>query len=292
LSCFGSCKVISFSSEDEDYPATQLNTISPNTRGWQSCRFPSYPQELGFQILDGEAPIAQLQLLSHQSKIATKIEMFIGRGATYKTANFVRLGYMSLDSNERSSFQARELKTIYIDNIPGSYIRLIISENHVNKLNIYNQVGIIAVSILGPTEDSLAAPKVSKYQPGAKHGPATNYNDLSIDLNLDPQTAGKLRQLAEAKTRAVDAEDYLTAKQIKVVEQELKAMGSKLAQMDMAKADAVAAEDYDLAKEIKDETDHLRREIEQKVGFVPFACNTDTSSPACYFWCFCADHRS
>jgi centrosomal protein CEP104 len=255
--------VVSFSSEDDDYPASQLNTISPNTRGWQSARFDKYPQELGFQLVDGEAVISQLQLLSHQSKIATKIEMFIGQGSSYKAAHFVRLGYMSLDSNERSSFQARELKTIYIDNIPGSFIKLIINENHVNKLNIYSQVGIIAVSLLGTTEEALAAPKASRFQP-APAG-VNSYNDLSIDLNLDPQTAGKLRQLSEAKARAVEAEDYLTAKQIKVVEHELKALGSKLAQMDMAKADAVAAEDYDLAKEIKDETDQLRREIEHKV---------------------------
>lgn len=46
---------------------------------------------------------------------------------------------------------------------------------------------------------------------------------------------------------------------------ELKAQGSRLAQMDMAKSDAVMAEDYDLAKEIKDESDQLRREIEDQV---------------------------
>lgn len=255
--------MVSYSSEDDDYPANQLNTISPNTRGWQSSRFCTYPQELGFQLIDGEVPISQLQLLSHQSKISKKIEMFIGHGSSYKTATFTRLGYMSLDSNERSMFQARELKTIYIDNIVGSFIKLIISENHLNKQNIYAQVGIIAVSLLGPSEETHDSPGAgSKFQGKAA---INNYNDLSIDLNLDPQTAGKLRQLSDAKARAVDAEDYLTAKRIKLVEHELKALGSKLAQMDMAKSDAVAAEDYDLAKEIKDETDQLRREIEDKV---------------------------
>ena len=84
-------------------------------------------------------------------------------------------------------------------------------------------------------------------------------------MNLDPQTAAKLRQLAEAKAHAIDKEDYLTAKQIKSVEQELKTLGSKLAQLDMAKSEAVAVEDYDLAKEIKDESDELRGQIEQKI---------------------------
>ena len=99
-----------------------------------------------------------------------------------------------------------------------------------------------------------AAPKASKFQPGHKGGPqiANPYNDLSIDMNLDPQTANKLRQLSDAKAQAVASEDYLTAKQIKNVEQELKTLGSKLAQLDMAKSDAVMAEDYDLAKQIED----------------------------------------
>lgn len=88
-------------------------------------------------------------------------------------------------------------------------------------------------------------------------------------MNLDPQTAAKVRQLAEAKTRAIDREDYLTAKQIKIVEQELKALGSKLAQLDMAKSEAVAVEDYDLAKEIKDECDEVRAQIEEKVSIPP-----------------------
>jgi len=63
----------------------------------------------------------------------------------------------------------------------------------------------------------------------------------------------------------VATEDYLTAKQIKVVEGDLKALGSRLAQLDLAKRQAVGAEDYDRAKEIKDETDELRGEIERRI---------------------------
>lgn len=263
-----SFKVIFASSEDPDYPASQLNEVNPNTKGWLSTRFCSFPQELGFELLDGESKITQIQLLSHQNKISSKIEIFIGKGATYETASFKRLGYMSLDSNERSNYQARELKTVFIDHI-GSFLRLVINENHKNKHNTFNQVGIVAVSLLGsPMSDgesksSLVSPRLVS---GAQRTQSKNpYNDLTVDINLDPQTANKLRQLADAKSRAIQNEDYLTAKQIKNVEQELKTLGSRLAQLDMAKAEAVAAEDYDLAKDIKDECDSLRHEIEEKV---------------------------
>jgi len=268
-------KVVSFSSEDADYPANQLNTVSPSTRGWQSVRFCPYPQELGFELIGGKVQISQIQLLSHQSKISSKIEIFVGQGNSYRTANFRRLGYLSLDSNERSSFQARELKTVFIDHV-GSFIKLLINENHINKQNIYNQVGIIAVSLMGIEDgpgsmmQQAGGPRGAasgfKGGPGAGGGgPANPYNDLSIDMNLDPQTANKLRQLSDAKSRAIETEDYMTAKQIKHVEQDLKSMGSRLAQLDMAKSDAVMAEDYDLAKEIKDESDKLRVEIEDKI---------------------------
>ena len=90
-------------------------------------------------------------------------------------------------------------------------------------------------------------------------------NDLSIDMGLDPQTAEKLRKLGDAKKRAVEIEDYMTAKQIKGVESDLLRLGSKLTQLETSKRRAVADEDYDRAKEIKDAMDSLRTEIEDKV---------------------------
>ena len=70
-------KVVQSSGEDPDYPADALNEHGPSSKGWQTPRFCIYPQEL---ILEFLAPdmvrIQQLQLLSHQSKIASAIESF------------------------------------------------------------------------------------------------------------------------------------------------------------------------------------------------------------------------
>ncbi len=247
--------------------------MNPNTKGWQSARFCSFPQELGFELLDGIVKVNQIQILSHQSKISAKLEIFVGMGDSYETAEFKRLGYLSLDNNERSSFKARELKTVFVDHI-GQYIKVLANENHVNKLNTYNQVGIIALSLMGQVEESPDYERKPTFAAGEDYsrGPDRSkfsnnqYNDLSMDMSLDPQTADKLRQLADAKGKAIADEDYATAKAIKVVEQDLKTMGSKLAQLDMAKAEAVRSEDYDLAKDIKDECDMLRGEIQDKVS--------------------------
>jgi centrosomal protein CEP104 len=210
--------------------------------------------------------VTQIQVLSHQCKIPTKIEIFIGQGSNYNTATFKRLGFLSLDNNERSSFEARELKTVYIDHT-GNFIRFLVHRCFINKFNNFMQVGIVAVNFLGDEDPSaVAGRKLSpRSHQMAKGSKANSLSDLSVDLNLDKGTASKLRLLSEAKSKAVAEEDYYTAKQIKLVEGELRELGARLAQLDIAKRQAVADEDYDRAAALKEETDSLRQDIEDKV---------------------------
>ena len=95
------------SSEDEEYPARELNAHSPNTQGWQSAKMCDYPQEIVVQF-DGLVKLSALQILSNESRIAQKIELYVGtcdnalEAPALQNASFRRLGYLSLDSNERS----------------------------------------------------------------------------------------------------------------------------------------------------------------------------------------------
>jgi centrosomal protein CEP104 len=271
--------VVYFSSEDDEYPASELNAHSPQTRGWQTFRYCEYPQELGFEFDNGVAKISQLQILSHQSKIATKIEIFVGNGTDYHSARFKRLGYLSLDNNERSGYQARELKTVYVE-AEARFVKLVVHQCFLNKYNMFNQVGVIAVNFLG-TENPSAPKHVSPARGGAvtqKGGSDKGgAGDISLDLNLDPQTAKKLRMLEEAKHAAVEREDYATAKQIKLLEKDIKSLGAELAQLDIAKQQAVKSEDYDRAMMLKKETDGLRAEIEEKVRNIRIPGITDTA---------------
>lgn len=83
-------------------------------RGWHLCTsrpdlvVESSPQSSCAQIglaLARPARLTQVQLLSHQSKIATRIELFVGEGASYSTAAWNRLGYLSLADNSQSDYQ-------------------------------------------------------------------------------------------------------------------------------------------------------------------------------------------
>ena len=221
-------------------------------------------------------------------KISSKIELFVGSGGRdYYTSGFQRLGYLSLDTNERSNYQARELKTVYID-VKGKYIKLIVHKNHPNKLNVYNQVGIVAVNLLGVEEMSIpknipstVIPKSysNDFSAPSNASPSTgNIKDFAQELNLDPNTAAKLRFLSEVKAQAVVEEDYATAKIIKKIETELRSLGARLAQLDLAKREAVRDEDYDKAEVLKEEVRELRNEIEQKV--FPSSSSSSSSSPS------------
>jgi hypothetical protein len=85
-------------------------------------------------------------------------------------------------------------------------------------------------------------------------------DDLSFDMNFDPDTAQRIRDIAAAKERAVKSEDYDAAKvcspttatvydsqeiveplscqvpqELKIVETQLKGLGAQLAQLEIAK---------------------------------------------------------
>ena len=61
---------------------------------------------------------------------------------------FKKLGYLAFDSNQKSQYQARELKSVYTDCV-ALLLKIVCREPHSNEFNLFNQVGLIAVSCLG-----------------------------------------------------------------------------------------------------------------------------------------------
>ena len=114
-------------------------------------RFCLYPIDLIIQF-EKKIVLKKVQLLSHQYLIASKIEFFIGDCAdeniSFETAKYTRLGYIELSSNERTDFRARELKSVHVD-AEGTFLKLVIHKNYVNKANLYNQVGLVALNVIG-----------------------------------------------------------------------------------------------------------------------------------------------
>ena len=55
----------------------------------------------------------------------------------YNQIKYKKLGYLSLDSNERGGYQARELKSVYVDT-PCLFMKFVFQKCYVNKFNLFN----------------------------------------------------------------------------------------------------------------------------------------------------------
>lgn len=119
--------------------------------------------------------------------------------------------------------QARELKSVYID-APADFLRLVVKECYENRLNLFNQTGLIAINVLGWPEPSKA-----RERQGAGAGAAAGMGsptaqdlgsaraqggprDLATNMQYDPETVLRLQALASAKRQAVLLEDYEQAR--------------------------------------------------------------------------------
>ena len=242
-------RIVQVSSQDEEYSVRELLSHTPFSRGWLSSRFCDYPQQL---LIEFPKPIKmrEIQFLSHQYSIATKIEIFI---LPPQSEKFKKIGYLSLDSNERSNFQARELKTVYTDYLCVR-VKFNLLRCHNNSHNIYNQVGLIAISILGeyPSILNTGLEKNINFE---------NLDKLEDEMIYDPATLKRLKELYKAKKKAVELEDFDEAKRIKVAIDSLKSVSQSLIQLEERKKIAIKNDDFDAAKLIKYEIERLRAAV-------------------------------
>ncbi|TGZ59084.1 hypothetical protein CRM22_009262 [Opisthorchis felineus] len=255
-------RVVHVSSQDEKFPVEELNRHSPATRGWVSSRFCPFPQKLVLS-LERHAHLRKIQVLCHQYMIPTRVEFFVGTPLEcdvnhFRTARYVRLGYVSLSDNESTEFKARELKSVHLDTC-GSYIQLLLHRNYPNRYNVYNQVGIIAVNLIGSfTGDS------SEIDPEAFNMHAYRYDfippteDLAFDIYQDPEVADIIRRLEKLKQTAVLQERFDRAQKIRDSIGMLQQVGERLGRLNLEKQEAIEVENYERAKLKKYQIDELR----------------------------------
>ena len=200
--------VFRFSSESESNVADELNNVNSN-RGWQSAPYASFPQQVVLQF--PKTTIHHMELLSHHSKIAHRIELHAGMASSRdNSVRWRRLGFFSLNSNERSNFKSRELKTVPV-NIKANMLKLILLENHINARNPSNQVGIMRIELFGdqPNVSSRAPVPAASKTAGFKKKNGGNGAIKAGDIR------GMVETLRRQQNEAVDEEDYQEAKRLK-----------------------------------------------------------------------------
>ena len=281
--------VIYATSSDDGHNAEQLvirnnvertdpDRVKNKGKGWLCARFCEYPQDLVI-ALSHICEVSQIQILSHQSKIASKVEIWVGYDAnngyhdssTYKSINWRRLGYLSLDKNERSNWKARELKSVYI-NTTANYFKFSLHEPHINTINLFNQIGIVGLSILGKVQnlnsdrDQSSFHRMGSNQENIKYANPHHNNVPMVPMAMksDPQnefdenTSMKIRELTILKKQAVEKEDYDEAKRCKLCIEKLRSSAKQLFVLEKEKKAAVELEDYDKAKELKLKIERIR----------------------------------
>ncbi|XP_063292640.1 centrosomal protein of 104 kDa [Pelobates fuscus] len=279
--------VVNSSGHEDGFSAKELMVHAPTVNGWRSPRFCQYPQEIVIQMVE-RCRIRKLQLLAHQYMISSKIEFYISESlpeyfTPYQTERFRRLGYVSLSDNEKTSYKARELKSVYVDAV-GQYLKLIFHKNFANRYNLYNQVALIAINIIGdpvdfgeenntPTREKIIDQYLGTSSDDSaldssyvgKPDAISPLDDLAFDMYQDPEVAQIIRKLDEKKIEAVRHERYDYAKKLKQAIADLQKVGEHLGRYEVEKRCAVEKEDYDLAKQKKQQMEEYRQKVYQQL---------------------------
>ncbi|KAH9254664.1 hypothetical protein BASA81_007431 [Batrachochytrium salamandrivorans] len=237
------------------FPPSELEVQSVNTKGYQTYLSPG---ELVLELVGGgKFDLAELQVLSHESKIASRIEVSV---QLLGQSGFQTLGYLEFEDNARSGYLARELQSVRINCSSATHVRLVLHAAHGNsELNPQGHVGIIGMNLLGwkrQHEASLSnasfviAPSSSFSAPTAQslHEPQSN----SVAALL-----AKVGELKRAKESAVAREAYDEALQLKNEELEAGRLAELAQELERSKQEAVHREDYEEAQRIKAKMDEL-----------------------------------
>uniref|UniRef100_A0AAY4BF86 Centrosomal protein of 104 kDa n=1 Tax=Denticeps clupeoides TaxID=299321 RepID=A0AAY4BF86_9TELE len=290
--------VASSSGHEDNFSANELMVHAPTVHGWRSARFCTYPQEITLQVTE-RCRLKKLQLLAHQFMIPSEVEFHIAdspleSGAPNHVLHFRRLGYVSLSDNEKTAFGARELKSVYIDAV-GTHLKLIFNKSHINCHNLYNQVALVAINILGdhvdasevnsiPTRDHLIEQYISSSQRESyvnshgflqilhifcgfphKYESLSPLDDLAFDMYQDPEMAQIIRSLNDKKQEMVRLERYDIAKKLKQAIADFQKVGEHLGRCHVEKRSAIEKEDYDTARLMKEQMEEYRLMVYQQL---------------------------
>jgi centrosomal protein CEP104 len=166
-------------------------------------------------------------------------------------SKFKKIGFLQLDSNEKSNYQARELKSVYID-YQCQKMKIVLHRCFTNVHNIFSQVGLIAINVLGEYGN----------KNGEENDGAMKFADkLEDEMIYDPLTLKRLKNLYRAKAKAIELEDFDEAKNIKAAIDRLKSVSQQLIQLEERKKIAIKNDDFDAAKMIKYEIERLRNAV-------------------------------
>ena len=253
---------ISFSSQDPYHPINSLIKAlnTKNNEGWVSKRYCTYPQEILIKF-PTEVNIRQINILINENKIPKKIEL-------------INCGFINFSSNAENKYQLRELRKIYV-NINSEYLKFKIHKNHNNNLNMFCQVGIVALNIFGQKrEKKLRLKKVSPMKEKNISNNSDEESLLEISLNgegleekdidekLDTKTNEKIKELNKEMDKMKQNEMYDECKFIKDRIDKIRKISLKMRILEEEKKESANRNDFDRAQELKTDIQKVGKLLE------------------------------
>ncbi|GMR36698.1 hypothetical protein PMAYCL1PPCAC_06893 [Pristionchus mayeri] len=228
---------------------------------WISEKNSKYPQELTI-VLRKESNIEKVQLLSHNSFIAHKIDIFAGRDFGSKKENWKELGTVTL-KGVKSSDTKHELKTVYLDEICDSF-RLKLHKNYEHReANPDNQVGIVQLRLFGRNMALAMEMDAFKYvEKGMKkRKEGKEIKDREIDHTYSEEIRGVLESIERSKERAIQVSDFQLAKSAQMSIRTLGKAKKEMEELEKDQGEAVKNDDFERAHDIRQEMKTFRANI-------------------------------
>jgi hypothetical protein len=146
-------KLIESTTEDNEHPLRELVKGLKGV-GWFSSRFSQFPQEIYIQFSQ-PVLLRQINMVIHEKNIPAQIKFYtyfpennnelLGN---YHNVKYKYIGFIKMDTNERSQFRARESRKIYI-NTKSLFLKIELGKNYINEYNVFNQVGLMNLDFFG-----------------------------------------------------------------------------------------------------------------------------------------------
>ncbi|KAL5109500.1 hypothetical protein TcWFU_009757 [Taenia crassiceps] len=221
-------------------PSSRHSRASSAASGQCGC-----PQHTRFHLLH----VCQSRLTYLEIKTASAIHLISFE---------LNAAHVELSSNEATQFKARELKSVHVDAY-GSYFQIFLYKNFANPENLYNQISVIALNLVGclGSISGNSAPNGNRVD-DINMSPV---DDLAFGIYQDPHLGNIIRRLQCQKLEYARRENFDMAGKARDVIRYIQQVSEKLCRLEFEKKEAVKLENYEDAKVKKEQIIQIRDEL-------------------------------
>ena len=198
-------------------------------------------------------------------------------GNSHKEEDLTRIGSFELENDTTQ----RQSKAILVGK-EFKYLKIKWYQNHPNKLNVFNQIGIISISCFGkivgyekeyisglkninPSEailiDMLLNKKISETREDASQDPYPTFKSSANKSSILNLFDDKIAALNTSKSQAVENENYVEAEKLKQIITKIEKLKTYIQKLESQKIDHANNENYDQAKKLKDEIERIKNVV-------------------------------